>query len=508
MTGKPDIINKINKNIVARQKRRKIMKKFLTLVLALVMVVCVGVGLVACNPENQEPEDTTIYVGNTAGVTGALASVGAPFNFGIEAAFAKYNAEGGFDGRQVKLKHYDDGGDATKSVSLMEKLIFEDEVFAIVGNFGSYAVNVNLETIKEEQVPMIYAAAGNDTLYNANATTDEDKVVFPVQPLNVTEGRSLIARAFAAAIMPDASAPEGYVLTGGLGATKVGVISNSNEASQSLLAGIKEEANKLSAEKKAAIIYQEVAGSDYSAAAQALVAGGCDVVIVTTIGTDYLAALTALSNANYTKSVLTSYNNASAAVFNDPTTNLITANGADILSKMTVYSQGWIDISSATYLYKKDDSALYQKYKEMGLTTVVEGVDYGVAGFNEEYWAIAEQLYAHALATGKNATEAFMMSYDPYALAGYIAGDLFCQGLKEIKTAGKELTRENLVEIMESKVFDIALGDKVNFQNGARKGVEAFGLSVVYVANGAAGAATVPGTTLSTIDGLRALIVG
>lgn len=482
------------------------MKKFLTLVLALVMVVCVGVGLVACNPANNEPEDTTIYVGNTAGTTGVLATIGAPFNYGMQAAFAKFNAEGGFDGRQVKLKHYDDGGDATKSVPLMEKLIFEDEVFAIVGNFGSYAVNVNLETIKEEKIPMIYAAAGNDTLYNANATSDEDKVVFPVQPLNVTEGRSLIARAFAAAVKIDATAPEGYVLTGGLGATKVGVISNSNEASQSLLAGIKEEANKLSTEKKAAILYQEVAGSDYSAAAQALVAGACDCIIITTIGADYMAALTALANANYIGNVLTSYNNASATVFNDAETKLITETGADILSKMVIYSQGWIDISSATYVYNKE-GALLAAYKALDTALGTSNYTNGVAGFSEEYWGVAEQLYNYGVATGQTEI-AFAMSYDAYALAGYIAGDLFCQGLKEIKTAGKELTRENLVAIMESKEFDITLGDVVNFQNGARKGVEAFGLSMFLNYNGAATSITVPGTTLASIEALRALIVG
>ena len=492
------------------------MKKALTIVLVLLMVLCLSIGFVACNPDDggnggngggDEIEDilgitdTEIWVGNTAGVTGSLASIGAPFNYGMQAAFAKYNAEGGFDGRQVKLKHYDDVGDATKSISLMEKLIFEDEVFAIVGNFGSYAVNVNLETIKEEQVPMIYAAAGNDSLYNASASSAEDKVVFPVQPLNVTEGRSLIARAFAGALNTD------LTLTGGLGATKVGVISNSNEASKSLLQGIKEEANNLSAEKKNAISYQEVASSDFSAAATALVAAGCDCIIVTTIGADYMAALKALANANYTGSVLTSYNNASATVFNDAETKLITATGADILGKMTIYSQGWIDISSTTYVYNKEGSALLAAYKALDTALGTSNYTNGVVGFSEEYWGVAEQLYNYGIGTGQTAI-AFTMSYDAYALAGYIAGDLFCQGLKELKESGKALNRANLVEVMESKTFDIVLGDGVNFQNGARKGVEAFGLSMFLNYNGAATSITVPGTTLTSIEALRALIVG
>ena len=134
-----------------------------------------------------EPDDLlgitedTIWVGNTAGTTGALATIGGPFNIGMQAAFEAYNKAGGYNGKSIKLKHYDDGGIATNSVSLLDKLIFEDEVFAVVGQFGSYSVDSAVETLKDECVPMIYAAAGNNSLYNAGATTLGDKGIFPVQ---------------------------------------------------------------------------------------------------------------------------------------------------------------------------------------------------------------------------------------------------------------------------------------------------------------------------------------
>ena len=47
----------------------------------------------------QGVDDTTILVGNTAATTGAFATVGIPFNAGMEAAFKAYNDAGGFDGR-------------------------------------------------------------------------------------------------------------------------------------------------------------------------------------------------------------------------------------------------------------------------------------------------------------------------------------------------------------------------------------------------------------------------
>ncbi len=485
------------------------MKKTFVKIITMLLVVMLSVGLfVACDPDGETEKpwatdlagvtDTEIWVGNTAATTGAMAEIGVPFNLGIEAAFAKYNAAGGFDGKQVKLKHYDDQGDATKSASLMEQLVFEDEIFAVVGNYGAYAVNVNLDILKEEKVPMVYAAAGNASLYNANATSDGDRCIFPVQPLNVTEGQNLIARAFAVAALPDAESATGFTLTGGLGATKVGVIANSNEASQSMLQGIKDGAALLPESKKNAIIYQDVAGTDFSAAANALVAQGCDVVIVTTIAADYIQALTSLLNAGYNKAVLTSYNNASAAYFNDATSGKITESGAALIGGMTVYSQGWLDITSLTYVYNAD-TTLLNTYKSFGLAT-----EAGMAGFNEVYWGVAEQIFNYALSAGNDLVTAFGMSYNSYALAGYIAGDLFCQALAEVKAQGLELTRENFVNVMESKVWNIAMGDTISYANGARKGVESFSASYFFNYNSVATA--LPYAGLTSTEYLKSLI--
>ncbi len=461
------------------------MKNVLTKLLALVMIVALCFSVTACslfaqnnnnnnnnNNENQggnnnvdEPDDLlgitddTIWVGNTAGTTGALAAIGGPFNLGIEAAFAAYNAAGGYNGKNIALKHYDDGGVAANSISMLDKLVFEDEVFAIVGHFGSYAVDVTLDTLKEEKVPMVYAAAGNGSLLNENATSAGDKAIFPVQPLNQTEGRMLILRAFAPADK------------GGLAATKVGVISNSNEASQSLLAGIRAEAADSNLTN---ISYQEVTSTDYSAAVNALIAGGCDTVILTVIGADFLTALTTMADSNYYCKVLTSYNNASTAVFNDPSSTIMLPAYEKIFQTMVIYSQAWLDITSATYVYNDPESALYNVYALLDLNN--GGL--GVAGFNEEYWAVANQIYNYAVTV--DPATAFAMSYDSYALAGYIAGDLFCQAMEELETSGKALSRANLVDILESKEYKLAMADKISFANGMRAGVGAFALSMFY----------------------------
>ena len=472
------------------------MKKFFALVLALVMVL----GLVACGEKAPAVEELkgvtedTILVGNTAGTTGALATIGGPFNIGIEAAFAAYNAEGGFNGKSVKLQHYDDGGVATQSVTLTEQLIHEDEVFAIVGNFASNCVAANLPIIKEANVPMVYAAAGNNELLN-EAAEGADRGIFPVQPLNFTEGRMLILRAFAP------------MANGGLGGTKVGVLTNTVEASQTILKGIEAEAADLPAAQKDAITYQNVTSADFSAAVSALKNAGCDVVVMGVIGADFTSALTAMANANYYVPVLTSYNNANAGILNDAATTILAEQYTDVLTNIPIYAQAWLDITSTEYFYTNPDSALLKGYEALGLAQ--PGV--GMPGFKEEYWVVAEKIFNYCTEQGMD--NAFAMSYDSYALAGYIAGDLFCQGLKELQAQGKELTRANYVDVLESKEYQVAMADTISFANGMRSGVQSFALTMFYDAftiNGgayhSASSATVHG--LTSIDDYRALIKG
>ena len=468
--------------------------------LALALILSLGI-LVSCSGGNQtDGENGPIWVGNTAATTGAMAKVGEPFKYGLEAAFAAYNQAGGFNGRPVQLKHYDDGSDAAQASTLMEDLIHKDEVFAIVGHFGSYAVDATIETLIDEEVPMIYAAAGNNELFNENADTLGEKGIFPVQPLNETEGRMLILRAFAP------------TEKGGFAAKKVGIIYNSNEASRALYSGIQKEMENLPAEHRNNIIPQEVSTNDYSGAANALKAAGCDLVIVTVIADDFFTCLTTMANIDYKCTVLTSYNNSSVKDFNDENTKL-KAQYYDIFTTLNVFAQAWVDITSTEYVYKAD-TPLYNAYKALALvyqkdSETGKNVEVGVAGFTEEYWHVAENIYNYVATV--DSTKAMAMSYDAYALAGYIAGDFFCQALEEMERTGKDLTRENLIEVLESREFHIAMSSALSFANGMRTGVQEFALTWMFDAYNvdsskghAASSATVHG--LMSIEEYRALL--
>ena len=127
-----------------------------------------------------------------------------------------------------------------------------------------------------------------------------------------------------------------------------------------------------------------------------------------------------------------------------------------IFSTMAIYSQAWLDITSLTNIYKDDSSALYNAYKAAYLVYQKDAdgklafdengqlIEIGMPGFTEEYWVAANAIYDYALTV--DPSTAFAMSYDSYALAGYIAGNIFCQAMEALEKSGKALSRANLVE--------------------------------------------------------------
>lgn len=136
------------------------MKKFLSLLLAAAMLCTLLVGCGSKSDDSngdykpfvevQGVSDDTILVGNTAATTGAYATVGVPFNAGMEAAFKAYNDAGGFQGKSIVLKHYDDGFDGAQGMTYTKQLVETDKVFAIVGHFGTNTVGATLDYLKEK----------------------------------------------------------------------------------------------------------------------------------------------------------------------------------------------------------------------------------------------------------------------------------------------------------------------------------------------------------------------
>ena len=390
----------------------------------------------ASNPSTPAPDDgnditepdvtdATILVGNTAATTGAFAAVGVPFNAGLEAALKAYNDAGGFEGRTIELIHYDDGFDAAQGMTYTQTLVEDDQVFALVGHFGTNTVGATLDYLKSVGIPMMHAATGISTLYQEHAM-GKDACIFPVQPIYNAEGRVLLARAVAST--------EDNI---GLGGTKIGVIATTDDAGSGILAGINRQLEEIDVE----VVIQEVdpAAADYTAAASVLKNAGCDVVIGAMNQAPFQNMMNSMRDIAYDAKVITSYVSASAAFLGE-----LVASGA-VTANRPVYTTSWLDIAT-----------------EQGAAELAEFMAVQLA------WE-AEQGIAQADGYSLNS----------YAMAGYVAAKLFIHGLEQVEAQGLELTWENYIAAAESVPYHIPMGGDIDFSDGARLGVTALSLNTI-----------------------------
>ena len=272
--------------------------------------------------------DTTITVANSAATSGALASVGVPFNAGIEAYFSMVNDAGGIDGREIVFNHIDDEFDPIKGKSALAGFVEDDEVFAIVGHFGTPVVGATIEDLKEYGIPSVYFATGIGQLYASNATTNaEGYNIFPVQPIYTTEGQIMVARC-----------------VGTFEATKIGIIYTNDDAGKDMLKGAELKAKELGVEY---VAEQVASGSaDVSAAITSIKNSGADAIICASIQATMPTIVKELAAQGMTAPVITTYVNVSSAI-----PELV---AGDIEGKFDVYGNGWVayDDKEALDLYQ------------------------------------------------------------------------------------------------------------------------------------------------------------
>ncbi|MGF1623489.1 MAG: ABC transporter substrate-binding protein [Alphaproteobacteria bacterium] len=112
----------------------------------------VGAGFAAADPG---VSDTAIRFGQSAAFDGPAAALGNGMRAGILAAFGEANAAGGVNGRQLELVQYDDGYEPDRAVANTQRLIGEDQVFAMIGAVGTPTSQATQPIATEAGVPFI-----------------------------------------------------------------------------------------------------------------------------------------------------------------------------------------------------------------------------------------------------------------------------------------------------------------------------------------------------------------
>lgn len=208
-------------------------------------------------------------------------------------------------------------------------------------------------------------------------------------------------------------------------AKTIGVVYTNDDAGKSLFEGI-----QLAAEKYGVTLVSEtIQAGATDASAQVAKVKDCDMVIAAMIQATFPVLIKEMEKQDIMKPVLTTYVNVSKTLTDanaEHVQKLMKTEGAGI------YGLGWVDTTDLT---TESFVNFYKYMAEVG------------------------------------ATEADM---NAFAMTGWIAGSVFCQGLER---TGKDLTWANFMDAMESAPIVNPFGGSVDFSNGQRKGTTEMNLS-------------------------------
>jgi len=108
--------------------------------------------------------DREILIGQFAAISGPSAQLGLRMQLGMQAYISAVNAQGGVNGRAIKLVTRDDGYEPEKAAAAVKALIHEDRVFALAGSVGTPTGLAALPILSEEQVPLVGMFTGAQAL--------------------------------------------------------------------------------------------------------------------------------------------------------------------------------------------------------------------------------------------------------------------------------------------------------------------------------------------------------
>ncbi|HYT32930.1 MAG TPA: amino acid ABC transporter substrate-binding protein [Thermoanaerobaculia bacterium] len=113
--------------------------------------------------------DAVVKIGAVLPVTGKESKIGGAYKQATEFAVKEVNDAGGVDvgGKKmmIDLKLLDDTSDAAKSAQLVEQLITQQKVDAIIGGYGSHLVQAQSVVPERYGVPYISGGAGARGIY-------------------------------------------------------------------------------------------------------------------------------------------------------------------------------------------------------------------------------------------------------------------------------------------------------------------------------------------------------
>src|ERR1700722_19751965 len=105
--------------------------------------------------------DTEITIGSTAPFSGPESILGT-LGKAAQAHISQVNAEGGVNGRKIKLIQYDDGYDPSKALEMTRKLVEQDQVLFIYQTVGTSVNNAIQRYLEPKKIPQLLIMSGSN----------------------------------------------------------------------------------------------------------------------------------------------------------------------------------------------------------------------------------------------------------------------------------------------------------------------------------------------------------
>ncbi|MGZ3691008.1 MAG: ABC transporter substrate-binding protein [Pseudobdellovibrio sp.] len=127
------------------------MKKILSL-------LAVSLFVFSCTKKTDSNE---IVIGSYSSNTGATATFGVFQLHGTEMAIDEINAKGGINGKKIRHINYDNKSDNDETLAVVNRLISQDKVVAILGEATSGRSKIGAQVAQQNKVPMLTSSATN-----------------------------------------------------------------------------------------------------------------------------------------------------------------------------------------------------------------------------------------------------------------------------------------------------------------------------------------------------------
>ncbi|MCG7345666.1 ABC transporter substrate-binding protein [Sporosarcina sp. ACRSL] len=125
----------------------------------------------------------TFNLGLAISMSGGTALFGEGVKRGVDLAIKDFNDAGGFEGKMANLVLYDDEAKPEKSIEIVQKLINQDKIVALVGPANSGNAMAHIPFVQEAKIPEVVPVATGTKITQEYKDADKN-YIFRVAPLD------------------------------------------------------------------------------------------------------------------------------------------------------------------------------------------------------------------------------------------------------------------------------------------------------------------------------------